>query len=55
MSSSRPARDVPDPPPITEADRRRILEEARLWREGVRESFDALEDITPEDWRTVVR
>lgn len=49
------APDLPDSPPIGERERKRILEEARLWRESVRESFDAMEDITPEDWRTVVR
>lgn len=56
MTEPKPiAADVPGPPPITPEDRARILREAQEWRDSVSEQFDAIERITPEDLRTVIR
>ena len=46
---------LPDPPEITEADLRRMREEAKAWGKSFSEKIRLMENITPDDWRATAK
>lgn len=49
------AREVPEPPPITEELRQQLIAEARAWRAEVAEKVKAIELVTSDDLRVRTR
>lgn len=51
----RLARNVPEPPAITEEMRRELVREAKAWRAEIAEKAAAIEAVTSDDLRVRAR
>lgn len=49
------AKNIPDPPEITEEDLERMRKEADAWRKSFTERVREMENLTAEDWAAVAR